>query len=77
MEMTVHSGPPFPRCAARQDLLSHEQLLRSDAKLGPERRRAALLANAALNTQKERHRHEESCLVCRRTEPQGDSLETT
>lgn len=60
------SDPHFLVCPARQDLLVREQL-RSDARLEPERCRAALLANAALKVQKERHRHEESCLVCRRS----------
>jgi hypothetical protein len=65
MALRTHSGPPLPSCATRQDLLDREQWLRSDAKLEPETRRAALLANAALNVQKTRHQHEGHCPTCR------------
>ena len=53
-------------CSARQDLLLHEQLLRSDSKLEIDWQRAAALADAAIKVQKARFQHELNCEICRR-----------
>ena len=65
MALQRFSGPRLPACPKRQDLLDREQWLRSDAKLEPDTRRAARLANAALDLQRQRFIHEEACPICR------------
>lgn len=66
--LPLNGGDVSPQCAIRDDLATRAELLRSDLKLEREFGRQLLLAQAALELQRELFDHADTCPICQRIE---------